>query len=148
MFYSRKSPRIPGYNYTENNYYFITVCTHEKKCIFGTPKNLSFSGKIVFECIKKIEEVFPGVFVDASIVMPNHIHLILANENNKDINLVIAQLKSAATRKIRRILPGQKVWQRSFHDHIIRNQREYEEIWKYVTYNYQKWEEDCFYSKE
>ena len=39
------------------------------------------------------------------------------------------------------------VWQRSFHDHIIRNQQAYEKIWNYVEYNALKWEEDCFFTE-
>ena len=43
--------------------------------------------------------------------------------------------------------PDIKIWQRSFHDHIIRNQLEYEKIWQYIQFNWQKWEQDCFYPK-
>lgn len=47
------------------------------------------------------------------------------------------------------ILPpfNQKLWQRSFHDHIIRNQREYEMIWEYIDKNALKWKADCFYNQ-
>ena len=45
------------------------------------------------------------------------------------------------------ILPPLKkrLWQRSFHDHIIRNKNDYEMIWKYIDVNPAKWENDCFY---
>jgi len=145
MFYSRKSPRIAGYDYSSYNYYFITICTYEKRCIFGLPEQLNKIGNIVKECIQKIEKIFPGACVDNYIVMPNHIHIILVNGGNEDINMIIGQLKAAATKQIRMIYPEMRVWQRSYHDHIIRNQQEYEKIWQYVTYNNQKWQEDCFY---
>ena len=45
-FYSRKATRIPNFDYSSYNYYFITICTHEKNCIFGTPMQLNSLGKI------------------------------------------------------------------------------------------------------
>ena len=147
MFYSRKSPRIPGFDCASSNYYFITICTHNKMCIFGQPKKLNRFGIIVDKYIQKIESIFPNVHVDNYIVMPNHIHLILANSGNTNINLVVGQFKAAVTRTIRNICAEVKVWQRSYHDHVIRNQKQYEKIWTYITYNDQKWQEDCFYKE-
>ena len=43
-FYQRKPNRIPNYNYASNNYYFVTICTHEKQCIFGTVEKLNSLG--------------------------------------------------------------------------------------------------------
>ena len=48
----------------------------------------------------------------------------------------------------REVEQEKKVWQRSFHDHVIRNQKRYERIWQYIDNNPQKWEEDCFYPTE
>ena len=46
------------------------------------------------------------------------------------------------------ILPpfDEKIWQRSFHDHIIRTQKDYEKIAKYIYENPIKWKNDCFYN--
>ena len=57
------------------------------------------------------------------------------------VSNVIAQLKGAVTKKI-----GHPIWQKSFHDHVIRNQKDYEMIWNYMDGNPMKWEEDCFYT--
>ena len=146
-YYTRKATRLPKYDYATPNYYFITICTHEKKCIFGQPGKLNAYGKIAEECVKKIEAVFPSVDVDNYVVMPNHIHMILAlKENGEETNIstVIGQYKATVTKKI---AESKNIWQRSFHDHIIRNQTSYEKIWNYVEYNAAKWEQDCFYSK-
>ena len=51
----------------------------------------------------------------------------------------------SVTRQIHEINPGMDVWQRSFHDHVIRNQKQYEKIWEYIENNPLKWDEDCFY---
>ncbi len=147
----RKSPRIPGYDYATGNYYFITICTSEKKCIFGKPNELNEFGMIAKAYIKLIPNHYPQVVVDKFVVMPNHIHLILVldNDNGKEkvipITQIIGQYKMSVTKEIHKINKNLQVWQRSFHDHIIRNQEGYNNIWEYIEYNPFKWEEDCFY---
>ena len=148
-FYSRKPTRIPGYDYSSQNYYFVTICTHGKECIFGSVGNRNKWGQIAYQDLKEIERHFSNIQVDNFIVMPNHIHAIITMDGANSISLdrIIGLYKSGVTRKIHQEQPDMKVWQRSFHDHIIRNQKEYEQIWQYVQYNDQKWEEDCFYPK-
>ena len=151
VFYARKSPRIPGFDYSSPNYYFVTICTYEKKCIFGEKGHLNKLGQIAQEEMVNISSHYDHVSVDNFIIMPNHIHAIFVLEETqqkKDMNEIIGGYKSGVTRRIRKICPNMRVWQRSYHDHIIRNQREYEKIWLYVQYNWQKWEQDCFYSSD
>ena len=152
-FYSRKSTRLTGYDYSTDNYYFVTICSHDKACIFGNTEKLSVLGTIAHEDLGNIQNHFSDVVIDQYIVMPNHIHAIViigcnSEEDSKTkLDNVIGLFKSGVSRKIHKIQPGMKVWQRSFHDHIIRNQQEYEKIWNYVKFNWQKWETDCFYQK-
>ena len=147
-FYSRKPTRIPGYDYSKVNYYFITICTHEKKCIFGTPSQLNQFGLIAKKHIENLEIHYESVKVDKYVVMPNHVHLILILDQqvkNQDISKIVGLLKMGITREIRSHVPDLNLWQRSFHDHVIRNQQGYEKIWSYIENNPLKWEEDCFY---
>ena len=149
-FYNRKRNRLKNFDYSTENHYFITICSHEKQCIFGHPQILNDVGKIVEGCILQIPKIYPQISVDNYIVMPNHVHIILAIEKSyfsklPNICNVIGQFKMMVTKQVKKIKPIQNVWQRSFHDRIIRNQREYEKIWNYVEYNDQKWMEDCFY---
>lgn len=150
----RKSPRIPGFNYAMPNYYFITMCTHNKECIFGKPRELSVYGKIAEENLLKIPQLNPNMKIDKYVVMPNHIHVIIIVMSEKmekglnDLSVVIGQYKMSVTKRIREVEQEKKVWQRSFHDHVIRNQKRYERIWQYIDNNPQKWEEDCFYPTE
>ena len=144
----RKSPRIPYYDYGRPNYYFITICTHNKICYFGNCDTLNELGQIAEKCILCIPECYPNVTVDNYVIMPNHVHAILIFKEaaEKDtLSRVIGQYKMAVTKKIHCINPNIVVWQRSFHDHIIRNQHSYEKIWKYISDNPRKWKEDCFY---
>ena len=147
----RKSPRIKAYDYSTPNYYFITICTHKKECIFGYPGKLNDFGRYAEENLKKIPEIHSAIQLDKYVVMPNHIHGIFvvqadeAETGLKNLSVIIGQYKMSVTKKIREIEPGKIVWQRSYHDHVIRNQKSYEKIWLYIEKNPLKWEEDCFY---
>ncbi len=145
-FPKRKSPRIPGYDYATPNYYFITICTHEKNCIFWSGGKLNTFGQIAFDAAMQISAHFPGNRVDSFVVMPNHIHMILVVEpGGTDATVVIGQYKSQISKEIRRIDPERKIWQTSFHDHGIRNYRQYQHIREYIETHPMRWKEDCFF---
>ena len=150
-YYARKSPRIPGFDYSSDHYYFVTICTHNRRCIFGTPNQLNCWGEIVQRQILQLPEHYAQVKVDKYVVMPNHIHMILVlgcgiqAVSNPRLEQIVAQLKSGASREIRKTAGSIQVWQRSFHDHVIRGQADYEKIWLYIEGNPQRWDKDCFY---
>ena len=145
-FPKRKSPRIPGYDYATPNYYFITICTHEKNCIFWSGGKLNTFGQIAFDAAMQISAHFPGNRVDRFVVMPNHIHMILVVEpGGTDATVVIGQYKSQVSKEIHKIDPKRKIWQTSFHDHGIRNYRQYQHIREYIDTNPMRWKEDCFF---
>ena len=145
-FPSRKHPRLKEYDYSTPNYYFITICTWKKQCLFGAAGSLNARGKIAEHGILQIEKHFPNVRVDHYVVMPNHVHLILdVQRRGKPLPQVIGQYKSFVTKEIRKTEIIQAVWQTSFHDHVIRNQESYEKIWLYIESNPQNWEKDCFF---
>ena len=156
----RKSPRIPGYDYSTNGAYFITVCTHEKKQLFGSVGADYISARMVertfLETIQKYDNVKSPVFV----VMPNHFHAIIQieradMESAPTISQIIQSFKRYSTVEYIKLVNENKlprfdgkVWQRSFHDHVVRGEKDYLEIWNYIEGNPSKWEEDCFYVKE
>ena len=148
----RKPTRIPNYDYSQDNYYFITICTHEKKCLFGSIERISRYGKIVADSIMEIPLHYSGIHIDKFVVMPNHIHMIVVigcdnnNRNNPSLDQIIGLYKSGVSRKIHETAPQEVIWQRSFHDHVIRNQRDYEMIWSYIDTNPLRWEMDRFYT--
>ena len=146
----RKSPRIPGYDYSTENYYFITICTKQHRCFFGTTKRLTEIGEIAERHLKMLSNHYAYVEIDKYVVMPNHVHmiLILKNGNAANVNQIVAQYKSGVTREVRVLYPNLDLWQRSFHDHVIRDRAGYEKIWNYIEGNPGKWEEDCFYTAE
>ena len=142
----RKHPRIRGYDYATPNYYFITICTHQKRRIFWTNGRLNPHGQIAWEAISRIPEIFPGNRVDSFVIMPNHIHMVLVVEpGGTDATVVVGSMKSYVTRRIHTKYPELEVWQTSFHDHVIRSYTQYQRIREYIETNPMRWEKDCFY---
>ena len=154
----RKPTRLNDYDYSSCGAYFITICTHKKQnilskivgeglCALPTIK-LTPIGEAVNESIKYIADNYDNISVDKFVIMPNHIHLIITNQTGGlgdpplQIYDIIGNFKSFTTHKYGKIL-----WQRSFHDHIIRGENDYLKIWNYIDTNPQKWQEDCFYTE-
>ena len=147
-FPTRRHPRMKHYDYSTPNYYFVTICTKDKNCIFGNPGQLNTLGQIARDRLLETSVHFPEVAVDKYVVMPNHVHAILIlRQQDVKLTTVIGQYKAAVTRQARKVVPGMDIWQTSFHDHVIRSQRSYEKIWLYIEGNPAKWQEDCFYIK-
>lgn len=153
----RKSPRLRGYDYSSAGGYFVTICTHEKKHLFGDiigdQMFLNEVGKIAEQFLEQISHRNSDVEVDNFVVMPNHVHAIIflipvsADQAKTSISTIVGTYKAAVTREInRQKLHSQRVWQERFHDHIIRNEREMEYIRRYILFNPTKWAEDKFYS--
>ena len=154
----RKPTRLKNYDYSSDGAYFITICTHKKQnilcdivgeglCTLPIAK-LTPIGEAVKESIKYIACHYDNTAVDKFVIMPNHIHLIITNQTGGhgdpplQIYDIIGNFKSFTTHKY-----GKTLWQRSFHDHIIRGENDYLKIWNYIDTNPQKWQEDCFYTE-
>ncbi len=142
----RRQNRLKEYDYSQNGYYFITICTANKQkllCnIVGDDAHIvpTKYGTVVEKFIKSI----PGI--DKYVIMPNHIHLIVKNENgtmwasSPTVSQKIKSLKIMVTKTI-----GKPIFQRSFYDHIIRDGKDYLRIWNYIESNPQKWAEDKYF---
>ncbi len=156
----RKQIRIENYDYSTPGAYFITVCTANREKIFWSNRRgelcspadntntgdqrsslrveLSNLGNIVDAEIQKLNTIYDAVRVDKYCIMPDHIHFILSidtDENGRTqfaptISRVMKQFKGSITKQI-----GRSIWQKSFHDHGIRNQQDYDEIWEYIENN-------------
>ena len=146
-FPKQKSPRMKNFDYASAHYYFVTICTWNKQCLFGSPGNLNTCGLIAEYGLRNISAHFPGVRIDNYVIMPNHIHIILITEE-AGINLsnVIGQYKAFVSRQIHKKQSHLHLWQASFHDHVIRSQTSYEKIWLYIDANPANWKKDCFFT--
>ena len=162
--HKRKPTRLKNFDYSENGAYFLTVCTKNRKKILstivgeGSPlPNLLRCGEIVEELIKTIPDKYREITVDYYVIMPNHIHLLLSVRKDDGrgypsptVDTVIGWMKYHATKEINKLrgTTGEKVFQRSFYDHIIRNRKDYEEIYKYIHENPMRWRFDKLYTEE
>lgn len=151
----RKQNRLTGYDYSQPGCYFVTICSRDREHLFGCVVGadvligphvqLSEVGAIVEQTISQIPSV------DKYIVMPNHVHILLrlpvANNGpmgtsapTQSVPWIVRYLKRTVT-----MACGKTVWQRGYHDHIIRNEADYLRIWDYIDTNPAKWREDCYY---
>ena len=152
----RKPIRIEDYDYSTPGAYFITVCTANREKLFWSdrrgelcsPANVPLSdiGFIIDNEFKRFNSVYDAVRVDKYCIMPDHIHFILSidtDENGRTcrgelcspayaptISRVMKQFKGSITKQV-----GRSIWQKSFYDHGIRNQQDYNEIWQYIENN-------------
>ena len=152
----RKPTRLAEFDYSSAGAYFVTVCTKDRKHLLcnivgeglrALPTiQLTKIGDDVENAIRHMNHTYPDVCVDKYVIMPNHIHMIIKIEPNAGglgdppLQDIIGRFKSYTTHKFCDVL-----WQRSFYDHIIRNEQDYLEIWQYIDNNPAKWEEDEFY---
>ena len=150
MFYDRKSPRLKQFDYSFPTMYFVTICTHEMVCLFGQPDHLNKLGHAAEEGIGQIPVHYACVTVEKHVVMPNHVHMLilLSGENCPALSTIIGSYKSSVSKRIHQLNPAVHVWQRSFHDHIVRNEKTLERIWKYIDENPYHWNEDKFFMSE
>ena len=156
----RKPNRLPHFDYSTPGGYFITICTRDRKNLFWSNVGASIArpqkppltqwGMIVEKTIHDIPKFYPAVSVDHYVVMPNHVHLLLqinTDENGRamlapTISRIVQQFKGIVTKQV-----GYSVWQKLFHDHVIRGEKDYLKIWEYIDNNPTKWTEDCFYTE-
>ena len=150
----RKHPRLKEYNYSTPGAYFITICTHEHRCLFGEYTNtdliLSAYGCIAEEQLFLLETRYPFLKITHHVIMPNHIHAILELDTSSNppdkrptLNDIICAYKSLTTRACKQQKPIDKLFQASYYDHVIRTDADYREIAQYIIDNPAKW----FYNK-
>ena len=158
----RKTLRLPGYNYSRAGTYFVTVCAAGRHELFGTVSVsdgenicvLSPNGEIVKRYIESIPSAYPDISLDKYVIMPNHIHILLtfrktearrpgAPRSTQRLPRVIATLKRFSNRDV-----GWDLWQARYHDHIIRDEKDFWAHWQYIDQNPACWTEDDLYAGE
>jgi len=78
----RRAMRLRGYDYSQPGAYFVSICVQHRKCLFGAiiagHLRLNEIGQIVIECWSRVPQHFPSVELDEYVIMPNHMHGIIA----------------------------------------------------------------------
>jgi putative transposase len=132
--------------------YFITVCTHLKRCLLGDVHRgamvLKESGRVVEGCLLDLSQRFPSLKIDAHVVMPNHVHAIIAfrdfhpDEPAPTLGTVIRHWKAASCRLVRSTPDPSFGWQRNYYERILRNDDELARVRHYIAENPARWDRD------
>jgi REP element-mobilizing transposase RayT len=147
----RSSLRLPEHDYCSPGPYLVTVCTWQRRCLFGVVADvemrLASFGLVLAECWQELPRHVRGVSTDAFVVMPDHIHGIFwinvgaRHASPLHLGVAVGSLKSTAARRINALrgTPGAPVWQRGYHERVIRNDDELRGLRQYVADNPIRW---------
>jgi REP element-mobilizing transposase RayT len=149
---------MPGFDYSSSNWYYVTICTHERECLFGNvingEQNLNLFGQIINMEWLKLRVRFLSITLGASVIMPNHLHGIIILNNGREnptptLGQIIAYFKYQTTKEYNRVGAGfsrpcdhyNKLWQRNYYEHIIRDEGELN-FSQYIEDNPRNWGQD------
>ena len=157
----RKSTRLKGFDYSTEGAYFVTICVNDRKPILSeviktavgeglAPPEYSVKlkpcGEAVKEQLQHIENRFSSVSVEDYVIMPDHIHVIIflhgkagGASPSPTLNDVICAFKSLTSRECKQKYGIEKIFQRSYAEHIVRNIEDYETRRKYICENPLRW---------
>jgi putative transposase len=157
----RRSIRLKNYDYSKPGYYFLTICSFQKKFIFGNIEEgrvlLGPVGNFIEKCWTDIPKHFTGTGLDHFVVMPNHFHGILVidrfrtgeaclaptRDSKQKIGLahIVGSFKSAVSKMVKDMngRRGDPVWQRNYYEHVIRDEGDLNNIREYITNNPLQW---------
>ena len=168
----RKNNRLADYDYSQPGAYFITVCVKDHKCLLSTivgadahigPNSPASVGADTYispylkltpigNVVEKYIRTIPGI--GSYVIMPNHVHMIVrisATDARQGPMWASAPTRGSIPSMIRswKILVskelGQSIWQRSYYDHVIRDEKDYLRIAQYIEENPAKWCDDTYY---
>ena len=166
----RRSIRLRGYDYAQTGLYYVTLCTQDRQRLFGAVVNGEMqpdpAGLIAGECWEWLAARYDHVELDQWVVMPNHLHGIIAltdrmgtrvtgesacrggsrtaptgDAKRKPLGRLIGAFKTVSTKRINELrgTPGAPVWQRDFFEHIIRDDNALNRIRQYIQDNPANW---------
>ena len=157
--------RLRDYDYRTPGYYFVTICVHNRVHLFGCVREgamqLNDAGRMITETTAALTPRHPQAVVDAFVVMPNHVHLLLGINLGGTGSLPELSLIDAVhwwkTRTTTGYIDGvrgqgwtpyeHRFWQEGYHDHIVRNDRELDMIRNYIGENPARWGQDVFHDR-
>ena len=150
--YIRKPNRLKNFDYTLNMAYFVTICTYRRQKLFGKIEDKKFSYyykevETLFDtCFKRLEELYEGSEIMVYSTMPDHIHFIVKKSGYdktlsdmiRSFKLSFIKLYNDLVRDNKAVPYSNSIWQKSFFEHIINGDKEFEEIYNYIVCNPQE----------
>ena len=162
--HNRRSIRLTGYDYSQAGAYFVTLVVRDRSSLFGGVVDgavqLNDAGRLVRDSWEWLAERYPYVTLDEYVVMPNHLHGIIAITNQcrggsrtaqtlarrQPLGRMIGAFKTVSTKRLNlaRKTPGRPIWQRNYYERVIRNDEELTAIREYIVNNPVRWELDKY----
>ena len=152
----RKANRLENYDYSQPGYYYVTVCTEDRKPILGYVTKsdeahqssviLYQTGIVTEDAIRAIPTVYPGVRVEKYVIMPNHFHMILSFSETGQPLPNLSQVVQQTKRRVSMAL-GKPIWQAHYYDRVIRGDADFQAVWTYIDNNPTKWSLDKYYNE-
>ncbi len=125
------SLRLQGFDYSSEATYYLTISTKDKLPIFDNPQKRAIVLNNAYECSKA-----QSAYILAVAVMTDHIHVLIYNPGKKPISDYVRDFKSITYHQFRSNFGyARSIWQRYYHDHIIRDDRDFQEKFEYVLNN-------------
>jgi putative transposase len=155
--------RLREYDYSQTGAYFVTICVKNRKCllgeIFGGDMRLSHYGEIAGQSWLDLPNHYRHVELDVFAIMPNHLHgIVLLTEvgaglkpaptksmvRKQALSEIVRAFKTFSSQRINKLreMSGNLFWQRSFYDHVIRDDESLHRIREYIINNPLRWELD------
>ncbi|MBM6925694.1 transposase [Pseudoflavonifractor phocaeensis] len=159
---TRKSLHLKTWDYSSGGTYFLTFCTTNHRCLLSTIRrgdpcgrpllDLTPLGECVSQAIRYVIRQHK-IQLEHWVIMPNHVHLLLTVNRATTrvaptpVGGVVGAIKSRAVVLAKEQgLDAARLWQRGYHDHIVREETDFLCIWTYIDQNPQKWELDRYYT--
>lgn len=169
----RKPTRMKGYDYASGGTYFVTICTHNREHLFGAVVDkivrLNAWGRIAAQEWERTATLRSDVFIETFVIMPNHTHALVVIDSDHGLmrreagvmqqtpafsrpdpdalGAIVGAYKAGVTRAINWLREERSpIWQRNFHDHIVRNEDDFHRIYEYIEANPSRWHEDRFFA--
>lgn len=159
----RKRLRLSGYDYANSGVYFITVCVKNRLRLFGRVESqvmkCSAAGQMVEYWWQEIAHKYAGIQIMDYVIMPNHVHgLLHLHDGTSTVPSIPDALRWFKSMTTNAYIQGVNrlgwfpfagsLWQRSYYDHIIRNETDYHRICEYILHNPSRWDEDSLYTSD
>jgi REP element-mobilizing transposase RayT len=148
MLSSRRRLRLRDHPYGHGAAYHLTICTARRDAVLATISGGAVSllpvGEVVQAYMKQLPAWWPGVVVLDSVIMPDHLHLLLVLREGVRVKVprVVCRFKGMVTRVARQrgLIGGHGLWQRGYHDRVIRTRDDLHRVRQYIRNNPMAWE--------
>ena len=150
-FPKRKNLRLQDFDYSQNGYYFITICTHKRQRLFGDIVGATLCGRpgqMIEKWLFEIQNKFEDVIIYDYVIMPDHLHFIMSktgDHTGSPLRDIVGWFKTMTKNDyIKKVKKNEyapfvdKIWQRGYFEHIIRDEKDYLTKAEYIRNNIYK----------